>query len=277
MFILGACGGILMTADSPAFIFSPGWPENYLHNQECTWLIRSPESTVEFNLLYLDMEDYPSCYFDSLVIRDGEDSNLTRVKCSDGHTLKCVCACVIFQARALCHPYWPLCAGESSQALSIPQETPCTSTSPRTAASADEGLMHPTPEVRKKCCKMYNNNNDINTCLMHVYFSFGNSHNYSQLAPLVVLFFFSPQDMDFLDIYSIQQREQTRQKGIVLKCPSWSVAILPMKQLNIQSYSISYLHFTVTSELSTLHCLTINVIMDMWRQLHKRCHFSMLD
>ncbi|XP_034025114.1 cubilin [Thalassophryne amazonica] len=70
----GACGGVLMTSETPGFIFSPGWPENYPPNMECTWLIRSPESTVEFNLLFVDMEDYPTCYFDSLVIRDGETS-----------------------------------------------------------------------------------------------------------------------------------------------------------------------------------------------------------
>lgn len=67
----GACGGSLMTGETPGFLFSPGWPENYPPNQECTWLIRSPNSIVEFNILSLDMEDYPNCYFDSLVIRDG--------------------------------------------------------------------------------------------------------------------------------------------------------------------------------------------------------------
>ncbi|XP_054478628.1 cubilin [Anoplopoma fimbria] len=70
----GACGGVLMTGDTPGFLFSPGWPENYAPYQECTWLIRSPDSIVEFNLLSLDIEDYPSCYFDSLVIRDGASS-----------------------------------------------------------------------------------------------------------------------------------------------------------------------------------------------------------
>ncbi|KAK2886327.1 cubilin [Channa argus] len=70
----GACGGMLMTGETPGFLFSPGWPENYPANQECTWLIRSPNSIVEFNILTLDMEDYPTCYFDSLVIRDGDTS-----------------------------------------------------------------------------------------------------------------------------------------------------------------------------------------------------------
>ncbi|KAM6953504.1 cubilin [Aplochiton taeniatus] len=68
----GACGGALRPEDSPQFLFSPGWPENYGPDLECTWVIRSPDSTVELNLLSLDMEDYPTCYFDSLVVRDGE-------------------------------------------------------------------------------------------------------------------------------------------------------------------------------------------------------------
>ncbi|XP_056155801.1 cubilin [Lampris incognitus] len=77
----GACGGALMPGESPHFLYSPGWPENYASNLECTWVIRSPDSTVEFNLLSLDVEDYPSCYFDSLVIRDGE-TNLAPVLAS---------------------------------------------------------------------------------------------------------------------------------------------------------------------------------------------------
>lgn len=68
----GACGGLLITGETPGFLFSPGWPENYPPDQECTWLIRSPNSIVEFNILSLDIEDYPICYFDSLVIRDGK-------------------------------------------------------------------------------------------------------------------------------------------------------------------------------------------------------------
>ncbi|KAJ3611231.1 hypothetical protein NHX12_021247, partial [Muraenolepis orangiensis] len=66
----GACGGVLMPEDAPQFLFSPGWPSNYGPDLECTWVIRSPDSTVELNLLSLDMEDYSTCYFDSLVVRD---------------------------------------------------------------------------------------------------------------------------------------------------------------------------------------------------------------
>ncbi|XP_060950209.1 cubilin [Limanda limanda] len=70
----GSCGGMLIAGETPGFFYSPGWPEDYSLNQECTWLIRSPDSIVEFNILSLDMEDYPSCFFDSLVIRDGATS-----------------------------------------------------------------------------------------------------------------------------------------------------------------------------------------------------------
>ncbi|XP_019897556.2 cubilin [Esox lucius] len=69
----GACGGVLMPGDIPRFLFSPGWPNSYDPDLECTWVIRSPDSIVELNLLSLDIEGYtPTCYFDSLVIRDGE-------------------------------------------------------------------------------------------------------------------------------------------------------------------------------------------------------------
>ncbi|XP_061094184.1 cubilin [Conger conger] len=68
----GACGGALMPGDSPMFLFSPGWPESYAPYLECTWVIRSPDSTVELNLLSLNIEDDATCGYDSLVVRDGE-------------------------------------------------------------------------------------------------------------------------------------------------------------------------------------------------------------
>ncbi|KAJ8276925.1 hypothetical protein GJAV_G00069430 [Gymnothorax javanicus] len=72
----GACGGALMPGDLPVFLFSPGWPEVYEPYLQCTWVIRSPDSTVELNVLSVDIEDEPTCYYDSLVVRDG-DSNLS--------------------------------------------------------------------------------------------------------------------------------------------------------------------------------------------------------
>uniref|UniRef100_A0A3Q2TAZ9 Cubilin n=1 Tax=Fundulus heteroclitus TaxID=8078 RepID=A0A3Q2TAZ9_FUNHE len=70
----GACGGFLMTGNFPGFLYSPGWPEYYPPNQECVWLIRSPNSIVEFNFLSLDIEGVSPCYSDSLTIRDGASS-----------------------------------------------------------------------------------------------------------------------------------------------------------------------------------------------------------
>ncbi|XP_017555843.2 cubilin [Pygocentrus nattereri] len=72
----GACGGSLMPEDTPRFLFSPGWPNEYEPSLECSWVIRSPDSTVELNLLYMDIEGEATCLYDSLVIRDG-DTNLS--------------------------------------------------------------------------------------------------------------------------------------------------------------------------------------------------------
>lgn len=71
-FFLGACGGVLMPEETPRFLFSPGWPNQYEPNLECSWVIRSPDSTVELNMLFMDIEDEVTCLYDSLVIRDGE-------------------------------------------------------------------------------------------------------------------------------------------------------------------------------------------------------------
>uniref|UniRef100_A0A4W4F6Q8 Cubilin n=1 Tax=Electrophorus electricus TaxID=8005 RepID=A0A4W4F6Q8_ELEEL len=72
----GACGGALMPEDTPRFLFSPGWPNPYEPNLECSWVIRSPDSIVELNLLYMDIENQDTCLYDSLVIRDG-DTNMS--------------------------------------------------------------------------------------------------------------------------------------------------------------------------------------------------------
>ncbi|KAM8967664.1 cubilin [Pelodytes ibericus] len=71
----GACGGRLRTGETPLFFFSPGWPNNYASRLDCTWVIRSPEATVELNILSVDIETYGSCDSDKLVIRDGDNEN----------------------------------------------------------------------------------------------------------------------------------------------------------------------------------------------------------
>ncbi|KAG8573749.1 hypothetical protein GDO81_012532 [Engystomops pustulosus] len=71
----GACGGVLQTGETPLFLFSPGWPDMYGVRLVCTWVIRSPGSTVELNLLSVDIEAHSTCADDKLIIRDG-DNNL---------------------------------------------------------------------------------------------------------------------------------------------------------------------------------------------------------
>ncbi|XP_004605400.2 cubilin [Sorex araneus] len=68
----GACGGFLQTGEAPIFLFSPGWPERYNNNIDCSWLIQAPDSTVELNLLSLDIESHKTCDYDKLVIFDGD-------------------------------------------------------------------------------------------------------------------------------------------------------------------------------------------------------------
>ncbi|XP_054027363.1 cubilin [Dryobates pubescens] len=70
----GACGGAVTAAETPSPLFSPGWPSNYRNFDDCMWLIRAPGSTVELNILALDIESHSSCDYDRLVIRDGDTS-----------------------------------------------------------------------------------------------------------------------------------------------------------------------------------------------------------
>ncbi|XP_036131390.1 cubilin [Molossus molossus] len=70
----GACGGFLRTGEAPVFLFSPGWPENYGNHADCTWLLQAPDSTVELNILSLDIESHGTCNYDKLVIRDGDNN-----------------------------------------------------------------------------------------------------------------------------------------------------------------------------------------------------------
>ncbi|XP_072507728.1 cubilin [Notamacropus eugenii] len=69
----GACGGYLRTGEEPRFFFSPGWPRSYDNGADCTWVIQAPDSTVELNILSLDIESHASCSYDKLVIRDGDN------------------------------------------------------------------------------------------------------------------------------------------------------------------------------------------------------------
>lgn len=70
----GACGGFLRTGDAPVFLYSPGWPGSYSNGADCMWLIQAPDSTVELNILSLDIESHRTCDYDKLVIRDGDNN-----------------------------------------------------------------------------------------------------------------------------------------------------------------------------------------------------------
>ncbi|XP_008147050.2 cubilin [Eptesicus fuscus] len=70
----GACGGFLRTGEAPVFLFSPRWPQNYGNSADCVWLIQAPDSTVELNILSLDIESHGTCNYDKLVIRDGDNN-----------------------------------------------------------------------------------------------------------------------------------------------------------------------------------------------------------
>uniref|UniRef100_A0ACB8FV66 Uncharacterized protein n=1 Tax=Sphaerodactylus townsendi TaxID=933632 RepID=A0ACB8FV66_9SAUR len=70
----GACGGVATASNAPLFLFSPGWPSDYSNMANCIWVIRSRSSTVEFNILALDIETHGSCNYDKLVFRDGDNS-----------------------------------------------------------------------------------------------------------------------------------------------------------------------------------------------------------
>uniref|UniRef100_A0A8C0C3J7 CUB domain-containing protein n=1 Tax=Buteo japonicus TaxID=224669 RepID=A0A8C0C3J7_9AVES len=53
-------------------ISSPLYPAKYPNNQNCSWIIQaqepSPGSTVELNILALDIESHSSCNYDKLVL-----------------------------------------------------------------------------------------------------------------------------------------------------------------------------------------------------------------
>ncbi|XP_067869413.1 cubilin isoform X2 [Heterodontus francisci] len=72
----GSCGGVVVARDSPIFLFSPSWPNNYESDLDCSWIIRAPQATVELNILALAIEPDIRCNYDMLLIRDG-DNNLS--------------------------------------------------------------------------------------------------------------------------------------------------------------------------------------------------------
>ncbi|KAK7823854.1 hypothetical protein U0070_020525 [Myodes glareolus] len=71
----GACGGYLVTGDTPVLFFSPGWPGQYGNHADCVWIIYAPDSTVELNILSMDIESQSTCAYDKLIIKDGDNDS----------------------------------------------------------------------------------------------------------------------------------------------------------------------------------------------------------
>ncbi|XP_019627287.1 PREDICTED: trypsin-like [Branchiostoma belcheri] len=63
-----------LTADSGQFS-SPGHPNNYPINTQCSWRITVPEGKlVRISFLTFDLEDSSGCGYDSLVVHDGDSA-----------------------------------------------------------------------------------------------------------------------------------------------------------------------------------------------------------
>ncbi|KAL7058404.1 hypothetical protein AAHC03_017265 [Spirometra sp. Aus1] len=76
------CGGYLKAEEG--MLNSPGYPNAYLPNTECTWRIEVPsEFFVVLTLERFDLEKHPDCSFDRLEIYDGpsESSPMLRRLC----------------------------------------------------------------------------------------------------------------------------------------------------------------------------------------------------
>ena len=64
------CGGNYYTTSG--VLHSPGWPNDYGHGRECTWIISVPVGQqILLNFTVFDMENHTNCNFDYLEIRNG--------------------------------------------------------------------------------------------------------------------------------------------------------------------------------------------------------------
>ncbi|KAL5010260.1 hypothetical protein ScPMuIL_012565 [Solemya velum] len=68
------CGGNLQLLDNipEGYITSPNYPQRYLHNLDCTWIIMAPASeTIQFDFEDFQIEGGSGCQYDFVRIRDG--------------------------------------------------------------------------------------------------------------------------------------------------------------------------------------------------------------
>ena len=62
------CGNDLI--DTTGVITSPGFPDNYPHQRECTWTITAPEGNqILLNVTDFNLESHYNCQYDYLEIR----------------------------------------------------------------------------------------------------------------------------------------------------------------------------------------------------------------
>ena len=68
-----ACGGTLVAGYSKRIISSPGYPDGYGPNLNCTWQLRStPGHRLWFNITDIDLEPHSSCRFDFVNVNTGK-------------------------------------------------------------------------------------------------------------------------------------------------------------------------------------------------------------
>ncbi|XP_070584314.1 cubilin [Erythrolamprus reginae] len=65
------CGGNY--TDSSGVIMSPYWPNSYLNNRQCVYIIRQPPNEkIYLNFTHLELERHPNCSRNYIEIRDGD-------------------------------------------------------------------------------------------------------------------------------------------------------------------------------------------------------------
>ncbi|XP_078582053.1 cubilin-like isoform X2 [Branchiostoma floridae x Branchiostoma japonicum] len=70
----GVCGGDVIAGSSPLPLVSPGWPNGYDHNLDCTWTIRSPAGThVRLTFTGMSLEAHGTCNYDAVAVIDGDN------------------------------------------------------------------------------------------------------------------------------------------------------------------------------------------------------------
>jgi len=67
--VVPGCGGVLNVTEAAQTFISPGYPNGYLSNLDCRWVLNSPMgSKVWMNITDIDIESHSSCNYDILRI-----------------------------------------------------------------------------------------------------------------------------------------------------------------------------------------------------------------